>query len=147
MGEARQPIVPFVLSLGSTSEGPLAMLDDSYYDLLAKYESNEPDFDPNELATIFEILNLEPRSFTEPELHEYKFLSSRALDAQRRVMRELTGKYKNLDDQGLRIEAMHYVVQNITKITSAFMLDFLVCALRHRPASPLRHGRAIRSEA
>jgi hypothetical protein len=123
------------------------MLDDSYHDLLAKYESNEPDFDPNELATIFEILNLEPRSFTEPKLHEYKFLISRTLDAQRRVMRELTGKYKNLDDQGLRIEAMHYVVQNITKITSAFMLDFLVCALRHRPASPLRHGRAVRSEA
>src|ERR1700750_2059044 len=39
-----------VLSLGST-EGPLAMLDDSYYDLLIKYESTEPDFDPNELAT------------------------------------------------------------------------------------------------
>jgi hypothetical protein len=123
------------------------MLDDSYHDLLAKYESNEPDFDPNELATIFEILNLEPSSFTEPKLHEYKFLISRTLDAQRRVMRELTGKYKNLDDQGLRIEAMHYVVQNITKITSALMLDFLVCALRHRPASPLRHGRAVRSEA
>jgi hypothetical protein len=121
------------------------MLDDSYYDLLAKYESTEPDFDPNELATIFEILNLEPRSFTEPELHEYKFLICRTLDAQRRLMRELTDKYKNLNDQGLRIEAMHYVVQNITKITSAFMLDFLVRALRHRPASPLRHGRVRRS--
>jgi len=118
------------------------MLDDSYHDLLAKYESTEPDFDPNELATIFEILNLEPRSFTEPELHEYKLLISRTLDAQRMVMRELTGKYKNLNDQGLRIEAMHYVVQNITKITSAFMLDFLVGALRHRPARPLQHGRA-----
>jgi hypothetical protein len=140
-------MVPFVLSLGSTSEGPLAMLDDSYYDLLAKYESTEPDFDPNELATIFEILNLEPRSFTESELHEYIFLISRTLDAQRSVMRQLTGKYKDLDDQGLTIEAMHYVVQNITKITSAFMLDFLVCALRHKAAPPLRHGRATRSEA
>lgn len=123
------------------------MLDDSYHDLLAKYESIEPDFDPNELATIFEILNLEPRSFTEPELHEYKVLISRTLEVQRRVMRELTGKYNNLNDQGLRIEAMHYVVQNIIKITSAFMLDFLVRALRHRPASPLRHGHATRSEA
>jgi hypothetical protein len=62
-------------------------------------------------------------------------------------MRELTGKYKNLNDQGLRIEAMHAVVQNITKITSAFMLDFLVRALRRRPASPLRQGRASRAEA
>jgi hypothetical protein len=112
------------------------MLDDSHYDLLAKYESTEPEFDPNELATIFEILNLEPRIFTETELHEYKVIISRTLDAQRSVMRELTGKYKNLDDQGLRIEAMHYVVQNITKITSAFMLDFLVSALRHQARQP-----------
>jgi hypothetical protein len=52
-----------------------------------------------------------------------------------------------LNDQGLRIEAMHAVVQNITKITSAFMLDFLVRALRRRPASPLRQGRASRAEA
>jgi hypothetical protein len=122
------------------------MLDDSHHDLLTKYESIEPEFDSHELATIFEILNLEPRSFTGAELHEYKLRISRTLDAQRRVMKELTGKYKNLDDQGLRIEAMHYVVQNITKITSAFMLDFLVCALRHRPTSSLRHGRANRSE-
>jgi hypothetical protein len=121
------------------------MLDNSYHDLLAKYESTEPDFDANELATIFQILNLAPRSFTEPELHEYKFLISRTLEAQRRVLRYLTDEYKNLNDQGLRIEAMHYVVQNITKITSAFMLDFLVRALRHRPASPPRHGRVRRS--
>ena len=123
------------------------MFDDSHYDLLTKYESIQPEFDSHELATIFEILNLEPRSFTRAELHEYKLLISRTLDAQRRVMRELTGKYKNLNDQGLRIEAMHYVVQNITKITSPFMLDFLAGALRHRAARPLRHGRANRSEA
>jgi len=36
------------------------MLDNSHYDLLAKYDSTEPEFDPNELATIFEILNLKP---------------------------------------------------------------------------------------
>jgi hypothetical protein len=144
---AREPIVPLVSPVGIAYEGSREMLDDSHHDLLAKYESIEPEFDPNELATIFEILNLEPRSFTRAELHEYKLLISRTLDAQRMVMREMTGKYKNLDDQGLRIEAMQYVVQNITKITSAFMLDFLVCALRHRPASPLQRGRANRSEA
>ena len=123
------------------------MLDDSHHNLLTKYESIEPEFNSHELATIFEMLNLEPRTFTGAELHEYKLLICRTLDAQRTVMRELTGKYKNLNDQGLRIEAMHYVVQNITKITSAFMLDFLVCALRHRPASPRRYVRANRSEA
>jgi hypothetical protein len=146
VGEAREPIVPLVSPVGSTYEGSREMLDDSHHDLLTKYESIEPEFDSHELATIFEILNLEPRSFTGAELHEYKLRISRTLDAQRRVMKELTGKYKNLDDQGLRLEAMHYVVQNITKITSAFMLDFLVCALRHRPTSSLRHGRANRSE-
>jgi len=123
------------------------MLDGSYYDLLAKYESTQPEFDPSELATIFEMLNLEPRTFTETEVHEYKVLISRTLHAQRRVMTELTGEYKNLDNQGLRIEAMHYVVQHITKITSPFMLDFLVGALRHKVESPLRRGRGGRSES
>jgi hypothetical protein len=120
------------------------MLDGSYYDLLGKYESTQPEFDPNELATIFEILNLEPRTITETEVHEYKVLISRTLHAQRKVMTELTGEYKNLDNQGLTIEAMHYVVQNITKITSPFMLDFLVGALRHRVESPRRRGRGGR---
>jgi hypothetical protein len=117
------------------------MLDRSYYGLLAKYESTQPEFDPSELATIFEMLNLEPRTFTGTELHEYKVLISRTLHAQRKVMTELTGEYSNLDNQGLTIEAMHYVVQNITKITSPFMLDFLVGALRHKVERPPRHGR------
>ena len=90
-------MVPLVLSLGSIYEGPARLLDDSYHDLLAKYESTEPDFDSQALAAIFEILNLEPRSFTRAELHEYKLLISRTLDAQRGVMRQLTGKYKNLN--------------------------------------------------
>jgi hypothetical protein len=122
------------------------MLDSSYYDLLTKYESAQPEFDPSELATIFEMLNLEPRTFTETELHDYKVFISRTLHAQRRVMTELTGEYRNLDNQGLTIEAMHYVIQNITKITSPFMLDFLVGALRHRVESPPRYGRGRRSE-
>ena len=74
-------------------------------------------------------------------MHEYKVLISRTLHAQRKVMTELTGEYSNLDNQGLTIEAMHYVVQNITKITSPFMLDFLVGALRHKVERPPRHGR------
>src|SRR5262249_60567530 len=123
------------------------MLDGSYYDLLAKYESTQPEFDPNELATIFEMLNLEPRRVTWTETHEYKVLISRTLDAQRRGMTELTREYKNLDNQGLTIEAMQYVVQNIKKIRSPVMLDFLVGALRHRVESPLRYGRRRASES
>jgi hypothetical protein len=122
-----------------------AMLDDSHYDLLAKYESTEPEFDLNELATIFEILNLEPRTFTETKLQEYRALISQTMHEQARVMTELGGEYLNLDNQGLRIEAMRLVVQNIAKITSPFMLNDLVGLVRHRADSPLNYGRDRRS--
>jgi hypothetical protein len=51
--------------------GPFAMRDSGHYDLLAKYDSTEPEFDPNELATIFEILNLKPLNSVEAKLQEY----------------------------------------------------------------------------
>ena len=121
------------------------MLDDSHYDLLAKYESTEPEFDRNELATIFEILNLEPRIFTETKLQEYRALISQTMHEQARVMTELGGNYNSLDNQGLRIEAMRLVVQNIAKITSPFMLNDLVGLIRHRADSPLNYGRGRRS--
>ena len=47
------------------------MRDSGHYDLLAKYDSTEPEFDPNELATIFEILNLKPLNSVEAKLQEY----------------------------------------------------------------------------
>ncbi len=96
------------------------MLDSSHYDLLAKYDSTEPEFDPNELATIFEILNLKPVTFVEAKLQEYRVLILRTMDEQGRVMTELGGEYLSLDNQGLRIEAMRYVVQNLAKVTSPF---------------------------
>jgi hypothetical protein len=39
------------------------MLDRSDYELVAKYDSADPEFDADELATVFEILNLEPTTF------------------------------------------------------------------------------------
>ena len=122
------------------------MLDDSHYDLLAKYESTEPEFDLNELATIFEILNLKPTTFTETKLQEYRALISRTMHEQARVMTELGGgNYNSLDNQGLRIEAMRCLVQNIAKIISPFMLNILVGLVHHRADSPLNYGRDRRS--
>ena len=121
------------------------MLDSSHYDLLAKYDSTQPEFDPDELATIFEILSLEPSPFTETKLQEYRALIVQTMCDQGRVMTELTGEYLNLDNRGLRIEAMRYLVDNIAKITSPFMLDVLAGDVRHRANSPLNYGRDRRS--
>jgi hypothetical protein len=124
----------------------LTMFDYSHYDLLAKYESTDPEFDPTELATIFEMLNLEPTDFAESKLQEYRALISWTLHEQARIMTELGGEYLNLDNLGLRIEAMRYVVQNITKIKSPFMLDGMAGLVGHRADSPLRYGRGRHSE-
>jgi hypothetical protein len=124
----------------------LTLFDYSHYDLLAKYESADPEFDPTELATIFEMLNLEPTDFAEAKLQEYRALISRTLHEQGRVMTALGGEYLNLDNLGLRIEAMRYVVQNIAKIKSPFMLEDMVGLVGHRADSPLRYGRGTRQD-
>src|SRR5260370_356878 len=119
-----------------------AMLDSSHYDLLAKYDSTEPEFDPNELATIFEILNLKPVTFVEAKLQEYRALILQTMYEQGRVATELTGEYLSLDNQGLRIEAMRYLVDNIATIISPFMLDHLVGVVCYPCDTPLRYGSA-----
>jgi hypothetical protein len=121
------------------------MLDSSHYDLLAKYDSTQPEFDPDELATIFEILSLERGPLTETKLQEYRALIVQTMYDQGRVMTELTREYLNLDNQGLRIEAMRYLVDNIAKIISPFMLEVLVGLVGHRVDSPLNYARDRRS--
>src|SRR5262249_12182042 len=120
------------------------MLDSSHYDLLAKYDSTEPEFDPNELATIFEILNLKPVTFVEAKLQEYRALILQTMYEQGRVMTELGGEYLSLDNQGVRIEAMRYVVQNLAKVTSRFMLNELTGRGRRRANSRVNYGRGHR---
>jgi hypothetical protein len=122
------------------------MLESSHYDLLAKYDSTEPEFNANELATIFEILNLEPRIFTETNLQEYKALISQTIREQSSVMTELCGEYKSLNSEGLTKAAMRYVVRNIRKVASPFMLDLLAAVVRDGVDSPLRYGRCRHSE-
>jgi hypothetical protein len=120
------------------------MLDRRDYKLLEKYDSTEPQFDPNELATVFEILNLEPLTFAEAKSWEYSALVSQALREQNKVMTELAREYLNLEKQGSRIEAMRYVVQNIAKIKSPFMLDVLVGVVHHGPDNSPLHWRSRR---
>jgi hypothetical protein len=122
------------------------MLDSSHYDLLAKYDLTEPEFNPNELATIFEILNLEPRIFTKTNLQEYKALISQTIREQSRVMTELCGEYKSLHSEGLTKAAMRYVVKNIGRVASPFMLDFLAAVVRDGGDGPRRDGRGRRAE-
>ena len=54
-------------------------------------------------------------------------------------------EYLNLNNQGLRLEALRYLVQNIAKIKSPFMLDILVGVVGHRADSALNYGRSRRS--
>ena len=84
-------------------------------------------------------------AFVEAELQEYRALVLQTMYEQGRVMTELTGEYLSLDNQGLRIEAMRYLVDNIAKITSPFMLDDLVGVVGYRGDSPLGYGRGRRS--
>ena len=121
------------------------MLERRHYELLAKYESSESiDFDANELAIVCSVLNLNFSNFTEARLPEYRTSIVQALYEQSKLLTELR-EYLNLDNQGLRVEALRYLVQNIAKIKSPFMLDSILGTVSHRADSPLNYGRGRRS--
>ena len=121
------------------------MLERRHYELLAKYESSESiDFDANELAIVCSVLNLNFSHFTEARLPEYRTSIVQALYEQSKLLTELR-EYLNLDNQGLRVEALRYLVQNIAKIKSPFMLDSILGTVSHRADSPLNYGRGRRS--
>jgi len=121
------------------------MLERRHYELLAKYESSESiDFDANELAVVCGVLNLNFSHFTEARLPEYRTSIVQALYEQSKLLTELR-EYLNLDNQGLRVEALRYLVQNIAKIKSPFMLDSILGTVSHRADSPLNYGRGRRS--
>ena len=121
------------------------MLERRDYELMAKYDASENvEFDAYELATVCGILNLHFTNFTESRLSEYRTAIVEAIHEQNKALSELT-KYLNLNNQGLRLEALRYLVQNIAKITSPFMLDIIVGVVGHRADSPLNYGRNRRS--
>ena len=75
---------------------------------------------------------------------EYRTSIVQALYEQSKLLTELR-EYLNLDNQGLRVEALRYLVQNIAKIKSPFMLDSILGTVSHRADSPLNYGRGRRS--
>jgi hypothetical protein len=117
------------------------MLERQDYELMAKYDASENvDFDADELAAVCGVLNLHFTDFTESRFSEYRTAIVEAIHEQNKGLTELS-EYLNLDNQGLRVEALRYLVQNIAKIKSPFMLDILVGAVGHRADSPLNYGR------
>src|SRR6516162_8034881 len=121
------------------------MLERRHYELLGNYDASESiDFDANELAIVCCFLTLNVADFTEARLPEYRNSIVQAIHEQNKVLTELS-EYLNLDNQGLRVEALRYLVQNIAKIKSPFMLDSIVGTVGHRADSPLNYGRGRRS--
>jgi len=121
------------------------MLERRDYELLAKYDAAENvEFDANELAAVCGVLNLHFTDFTEGRLSEYRTAIVEAIHEQNKAQTGLS-EYLNLDNQGLRLEALRYLIQNIAKIKSPFMLDILVGMVGHRADSPLNYGRNRRS--
>jgi hypothetical protein len=109
------------------------MLDPSHYDLLVKYDSAEKlDFDAGELATICRVLNLNITTFSEARLPEYRRLISESGREQNKVMTEIGGEYLNRANAGSELEAYSYVVQNVARIQSPYMLDILVGLLAYK---------------
>jgi hypothetical protein len=124
------------------------MLEREHYELLGKYDSSKSiDFDADELTKVFGILNLNLTTFIETRLSEYRNFIVQAIHEQNQILTELGGEYLNLDNQGARIEAMRYMVQNIAKVRSPFMLDIIVGIIGHRADSPLNYGRGRCTES
>src|SRR5919197_1149787 len=120
------------------------MLQRKNYELMAKYDASENiEFDANELAVVCGVLNLHFTDFTEGQLPEYRTAIVEAIHEQNKALTGLS-EYLNLDNQGLRLEALRYLIQNIAKIKSPFMLDILVGVVGHRADSPLNYGRSRR---
>jgi hypothetical protein len=121
------------------------MLERRHYELMANYDASENlAFDANELAVVCGVLNLHFTDFTEGRLSEYRTAIVEAIQEQNKVLTERS-EYLNLDNQGLRLEALRYLVQSIVKIKSPFMLDIIVGMVGHRADSPLNYGRSRRS--
>src|SRR5205823_2899735 len=109
------------------------MLDPSHCDLLVKYDSADNlKFNAEELAAVCSILNLNIGTFNEERLAEYRTLILEAVSEQNRVMTEIGDEYLNRANDGSEVDAFRYVVENIGRIRSAYMLNILVGLLAHR---------------
>jgi hypothetical protein len=117
------------------------MLERRHYELMGKYDASESvEFDAYELAVVCGVLDLHFTDFTEGGLSEYRTAIVETIREQNQALTDLS-EYLNLNNQGLRLQALRYLVQNIAKIKSAFMLDSIVGTVGHGADSPLNYGR------
>jgi hypothetical protein len=109
------------------------MLEPDHYDLLVKYDTAENlEFDANELASVCSILNLNITTFNEAQLPEYRQLILQATSEQNKVMTEIGGEYLKRANESSEVEAFRYVIENIRRIRSPYMLNILVGLVAHK---------------
>jgi hypothetical protein len=123
------------------------MLELQHYELLAKYDSaKDIDFDAGELALVCTLLNLKLSKFAKSRLEEHRKRIVQALWKQSRVMTVLGTEYMMRSNRGSEIEAYKYVLENIDKVKSPFMLDILLGHMGGRPDGWARPRRDQRSK-
>lgn len=121
------------------------MIEPHHYDLLAKYDSGDDIiFDPEELGLLSSILNLKMKSFDATRFPEYKASICEALHEQNRIMTELGGEFLNRAKRDSKLAVMNYLVANIGRITSPYMLSILFDLVCHDPSRARRASRRRR---
>jgi hypothetical protein len=115
------------------------IIDDQRYDLFGKYsqDSAQIGFEPNELAFLYDALNIrpEPNGFEESRLDDYVANIRTALEEQNRALTRLLGEFLRLKASGSELEPYLYLVRNIAEIKSMFILQNVV-----RIVMPMRVG-------
>jgi hypothetical protein len=118
------------------------MIEPHHYDLLAKYHSGDHViFDSEELGLLSSILNLKIESFDATRFAEYKASICEALHEQNRIMTELGGEFLNRAKRDSKLAGMKYLVENIGRIRSPYMLSILLDLLYYDPARARRSSR------
>ncbi len=122
------------------------MLDDRHRELLARYGSEERlAFNSEELELLFTILSLKIRSFDATRLPEYRKLIYQALKEQNKVMTELGGEFLNRAKRDSKLAVMNYLVANIGRIRSPYMLSILIDLLCYDTNRARRASRRRRN--
>ena len=107
------------------------MLETRHCDLLAKYDANEVEFNAAELKLLCNILNLKIRSFDATGMPEYLASIRQALREQNRIMTELGGEFLIRAKRDSKLAVLNYLVENISRIRSPYMLGILFDLVYH----------------
>src|SRR5262244_2800540 len=117
------------------------MLETHHYDLLAKYRADEVEFNAAELKLLCNILNLKIRSFDATRLPEHLASIRQALREQNTTMTEVGGEFLNRAKRDSKLAVMNYLVANIDRITSPYMLSILLDLVCHDTNQARRAAR------